>query len=239
MNTYRIKWRGLTPSGVYLEGTPRPKKKIKTIVNPREREKYLRRMMEDLQEREKEMLRLWAEAAARREQKGRDEGFREGFAAGREEGYEEGRESVKPIADKLSELTEHLVEERKKIIEGASRMVVELAYEIARRVVHDEISQRKDAVLKQVESALKKIVDKEKVVVRVHPGDLELVKEQESTWRAVVDGIKYFSVVEDKQLEPGDVVIETNSGIVDARIEVQLAHIKRVLTEVLENEPPG
>jgi flagellar assembly protein FliH len=235
MSSFKVKLKGETPDVAYLDGTPRPRKKRSKVVDPGRWDEYLRRMLDDMKTRERKLAAIWSDIARKEAEKARQAGHAEGFEAGKEEGFDEGKNSVEPVAAKLEELVAEMNEQRERIIGGASRFVAQLAFEIAVKVIHDELKSDPEKILKQVEAALEKVVDKERIVIKVHPSDTVVVEGEERNWVAMVEGIGQLAVTEDPNLEPGDVVIETNSGVIDARIEAQIAHMHKVITEVMQD----
>ena len=78
-----------------------------------------------------------------------------------------------------------------------------------------------------VKVALKRVSDHTLITVRLNPKDCNVVKRYQSVRTesdSLSDGIK---LAEDPLISRGSCVIETESGIIDARVEEQLREIER------------
>jgi len=153
-----------------------------------------------------------------------------GVRAGEEavrQGLESGvRETIQQLAATIAELADT----RADTIRRAEADAVRLSIEIARRVLHREISLDSSALEALIKAALDKLQSQEVHRVRVHP-------DQERLVQACLDEIgrgQSIIVVSDPVQPKGGVVFELSSGLLDASVDTQLAEIERGLTEQLE-----
>jgi flagellar assembly protein FliH len=72
------------------------------------------------------------------------------------------------------------------------------------------------------------LIAREKVTVRVNPADVEMLR---SHREALLNGhdVESVRVIEDQRVDRGGVVIETESGTIDAKISSQLREARRAL----------
>lgn len=106
--------------------------------------------------------------------------------------------------------------------------VVEVALEVARRVVGRELVTSPQAVLDVARRALRAAAGAGDILLRVAPDDLGAVREGEGPLRALVEH-GALSISEDPTLQRGEVIVETSGGRVDARIGAQLEAFRRAL----------
>jgi flagellar biosynthesis/type III secretory pathway protein FliH len=78
---------------------------------------------------------------------------------------------------------------------------------------------------------VRRVLGVERITIRVHPHDLAAVREQKSAIQANGDSIREIVVEADEGLEPGDSVLESDMGNIDARIATQLKQIENMLFE--------
>ena len=151
------------------------------------------------------------------------DGSARGQEAGRAQAAEEAREAIATLHD----LVESARTERRSIVDGAEPEVVRLALAVAERVLHREIEIQPDVVLGMVRVGLSRLSGREKVTVRVNPGDLATMREHRE---ALLNGndIEGLRIVEDQRVDRGGVVIETESGTIDAKIGTQLREARRL-----------
>lgn len=157
-------------------------------------------------------------------------------AAARAEGHEEGIELGRAAVD--VEMTEMVAtlrglvtsarDERHAIIDSAEGELVTLATSIAERVVHQHLAVEPNTVLENVRSVLTRLVSREVVTLRVHPADLAVMREHRDTLVASND-VERLRVIEDQRVDRGGVVLETESGTLDAKIGTQLREARKAL----------
>lgn len=110
--------------------------------------------------------------------------------------------------------------------------VARLGLEVARRLLARELAADRDAVKALAASAVMEARDRAVVTLRVSPSDAPRIAEARGALAALLRRAPGLEVREDAELAPGDVVVETEAGRIDARIEAQLAVLERVVDEV-------
>jgi flagellar assembly protein FliH len=152
-----------------------------------------------------------------------DQGFREGEIAARARLEAEVRETVSRLAEKISEIAA----QRPEMIRRAEADTVRLAIEIARRVLHREISVDSSALSALVGAALEKLGNQEIHRVRIHPDLEKLLKSSlEQAGRSSA-----IEVLPDPSLPRGGVTFEIGRGSLDASVDTQLREIERGLVD--------
>jgi len=89
------------------------------------------------------------------------------------------------------------------------------------------------AVLEAVRGALRALVDRERIVVLVHPEDLELVREAMDGVRGALGGVEHCEVQAERRVGRGGAIVRTPEGDVDARLETKLARAREVVERAL------
>jgi flagellar assembly protein FliH len=152
-----------------------------------------------------------------------DQGFRAGEITARKSLEAEVRETVSALAEKISEIAAQGPE----MIRRAEADTVRLAIEIARRVLHREISVDSSALSALVGAALEKLRNQEIHRVRVHPDLEKLLKSSlEQVGRSAT-----IEVLPDPALPRGGVTFEIGRGSLDASVDTQLREIERGLVD--------
>jgi flagellar assembly protein FliH len=152
-----------------------------------------------------------------------EQGFRAGETATRKSLEAEVRETVSTLAKKMAEIAAQGPE----IIRRAEADTVRLAIEIARRVLHREITVDPSALSALVGAALEKLRNQEIHRVRIHP-DLEKLL------RSLLEQFGRSATIEvlpDPALPRGGVTFEISRGSLDASVDTQLREIERGLTD--------
>lgn len=141
--------------------------------------------------------------------------------AGYEMGYQEG----------LAEVTERLTAVSKledAFLKDVEPKMIRLAYDIAEKVLNRELREERAAIVERVKGALRELSGSH-LVIRVNAEDLETVKAHQSELGSVVDALSTIIMKEDASVAKGDCVIESEIGVIEARLDSQLAAIKKAL----------
>jgi flagellar assembly protein FliH len=159
---------------------------------------------------------------------------RQAYEAGLRAGEESARRSLEAGVDEsvqqLAAAIAELAGMRGETIRRAESDTVRLSIEIARRVLHRELSIDGAALESLVKAALEKLQAQEVYRVRVHPN-------QEKIVRACLDRTgrgQAIAVVGDPVQPNGGAVFEISRGALDASVETQLAEIEHGLIDQLE-----
>ncbi|MCK5893916.1 MAG: HrpE/YscL family type III secretion apparatus protein [Endozoicomonadaceae bacterium] len=78
-----------------------------------------------------------------------------------------------------------------------------------------------------IRSALQHVRNERQVSVRIPPGHYTYVKEKVSEILADYKGVGFINPVSDPRLESGSCILESQIGVVDASIDIQLEALKR------------
>lgn len=163
------------------------------------------------------------ESMAQREKSAYELGFREGQ---RSVG-EAGEKALDAKLEQFSKNIEELRHLRRGILSTSEREVIHLALEIARKVVKREITIDEEIIITLVRVALKRVSDQTLITVRLNPMDYSVVKRHQSVGNAADILNEGIRLAEDPLISRGGCVIETESGLVDARIEEQFREIEK------------
>jgi len=148
----------------------------------------------------------------------RQAAFEQGLRQAREEFAAEIKASSERLAKTLSELASW----KRKLRAEAEAELLKLSLAVARRILRRELLTDPEAMHGLVYAALQKLQRREIWRVRVCPAGVEAVRScLENTAAASIE------VTADSSLKPGDLLIETASGELDASVDTQLLEIER------------
>src|SRR5947208_16279605 len=80
------------------------------------------------------------------------------------------------------------------------RELLELALGVARKVVQQELAERPEIWLGMIRAAVRRVVDRERIAVRVPPRLLAFLRDALPELRASLDAVKELDLVEDPSL---------------------------------------
>ena len=159
----------------------------------------------------------------------RAEGFNEGYSAG----AADARGVVEPAAEALRAAAAELQALRGDVAERAERATVELALRIAEQVVQASLAVEPERVVDAVRGALRRLVERDRVLVLVHPDDLDVVREHAGALVAELGGIEHCGVEADRRVGRGGAIVRTGEGEVDATLETKLERAREVVEQEL------
>ncbi|MBM3274288.1 MAG: hypothetical protein FJZ00_03990, partial [Candidatus Sericytochromatia bacterium] len=162
-----------------------------------------------------------------------------GYTEGRAQADEEGAKIVEEAIETLNRARLSYP----RAVKDNQEKLIELALQVAEKVIAEEIAARPDLVLQTLDSALVRVTDMESVTIRVNPDDLPIVQEKEEEYRDLLAQVKKLEFTSSPKIARGGVFIETSSGSVDATIKTQLSVIsevfratRRELEEIMDAE---
>ena len=149
------------------------------------------------------------------QKQGHDEGYAEGFKSGEDAA----REELKPFLETVEGLVSTLTGFRKDMYDKVEREMVEMVIRLAKKVIHFEFSTRDDAVQEMIRLAVQSVLDRESMVIKINPKDKGYAESFRPELHNLFGDIKNITFEEHSGVERGGCVVETNFGVVDARID--------------------
>lgn len=172
----------------------------------------------------------------------RDQARAEGLETGRREGYEAGfaegtaagnlaveaarGHEVAVFSQAMSDFVSRAQNAVDAWYAAAEERLATLAVEIARRALAGELSATRDSVLAIVREALDEVRDGSTVRVFVNPMDHGLLESHQAEIVASLANVNGITVVSDPLIDAG-CRLETEFGVVDARVESYLSRLEK------------
>ncbi len=175
-------------------------------------------------------------------EKGHQEGFAEGHAAGleagRQEAFNQALEEFRAARDQeIANFKVGLEASLQRVepaihdwFNQAEEQYGEIAIDLARRILHTELSMNRESSLQIVREAIKEVTHSLTCRIKLNPFDSEEVAKHKAELIRLSGNLRDIEIVEDTSIV-GGCLIETEGGVVDARIESQILSVKRNLKE--------
>jgi flagellar assembly protein FliH len=160
------------------------------------------------------------------EEAARLQGHGEGYEAGYAEGLRTAEDAMARNLQHLTQLLANVHENQATFFRAAERQVVDLALQIAQKVVEREIENMPDLAVNVIRGALEEMDARTAQRLRLHPDDEEVVRRR---WSQVVPPGVNVELVIDDRVQPGGAIIETTQGQVDAQLDTKLAQLGNAL----------
>ncbi len=179
-----------------------------------------------------------------------EESRAKGYAEGYEQGLAEGKEAGSRVAYQVAydaasaarnaELQSFVASLEKTLAsaneamtrwyELAEEEMEQLVLDVAHKVMLSELKLGRESVLAIVKEAMSEITHASEARLRVNPLDTPVMKSFKREILACAPSVRGLEIVDDATIE-GGCMIETDGGLVDARIEKKLTLISRAMKE--------
>lgn len=165
----------------------------------------------------------------------REEAYNQGFHNGKEEGMtagkELGRSEIEPQTKLLQNLIQSFQDEKKSFYQENEVFIVKLAVEIAKKIIRRELKQTPEILIYVVREALRQITHSGRITIKVNPDDIKLFDQFRSVIKDQIAAFENVDFIPSDEILAGGCFIESESGIVDAQLDVQLKKIEESLLE--------
>lgn len=173
------------------------------------------------------------EEARKEAEKIKEEARERGFQIGRDEGFNIGRMEVEKLIERLRTIASYIVEKRDEIINKSEQQIIELILMLVKKIVKYLSENEERVVIENIKSALNKIKGKTTIIIRVNPDDLDIATKYKEEFLKLLEEGSSIKIFEDVFVDKGGVIIETDMGIIDARISRQLEELEEKIKSIV------
>jgi len=168
-----------------------------------------------------------------------EKGKAEGFAAGEKAGHDKAKAAFDAEIAKLKEQTakyfKQLEDSKKAMINGLEHILLRFCVELTKKIISCELETNKEMITATIKRALSMIADRENILIRVAPEDMETASGNKDFLSSVTERLEHVRIEVDARINKGGCVIESNSGTVDARLGVQLDEVEALVEKAWES----
>jgi flagellar assembly protein FliH len=157
-----------------------------------------------------------------------EEAYRAGLTEGEQRGREAALKEVAPAIAELRRLAASLTHLREQRIADAEQDLVEVATEMARRILHGELRQDTDSVLRLARACVQEAGESEPLVLHVAVEDVDLVRTHLPDLASELAEAE-LRIEPDATIPRGSVVLEAGSRCYEGRPERILAQARAQL----------
>ncbi|WP_213358266.1 HrpE/YscL family type III secretion apparatus protein [Chlamydiifrater phoenicopteri] len=133
---------------------------------------------------------------------------------------------------KLAELDASI----KSFKESIKASLVPLAIASVKKIIGKELETNKETVVSIISGAIKELSQNNRVVIFVNPNDLEAIEKQRAELKKIIEYAEVFIISSKPEIEPGGCLIETESGIINASLDVQLQALENAFNKILKQK---
>ena len=168
------------------------------------------------------------------QREGHDEGVKQGRIDGEVAVKNELADTIRQANEKAMKTLQDAKEQTAEYFIRAEDDIVAIVMRAIEKILPQHFLDVPQVVLPVVREAIKYVRDQKEIKVHVEPESYDLVLMARSEFQSMLtDGTAVLEIVSDDTLKPGDCVIETPNGGVDARLLTQIELMKNAVESVL------
>lgn len=126
----------------------------------------------------------------------------------------------------------NIANDYKNTMNSMEKEIVELAVDIAEKIVAKEI-EKNDYILGIVTEAVEKSASKKDTILKVSDSDYEFIINNKNEILMNVEGFGEVEIVKESSLERGSCLVETKFGIIDGSLKTRMSQIEKEVQRVL------
>ncbi len=185
-----------------------------------------------LAEAEQQIEVWWLEKRAEDEEAAeatRQEGFEQGYAQGALQAEQEMREQWEQKLEEASSVLKAAYAMREQIIQEAEPFLVELSSAIAEKIMDQQLTLQPEIAIGLIRKSLSRRREQGVITLCVSPSQLSFVQAAREELLLSIDSQAELQILPDSTVKDSGCVIRSAFGSIDARLDTQLAEIKREL----------
>jgi type III secretion protein L len=132
-------------------------------------------------------------------------------------------------ADQAQHMREEIAGLHERMLKEVESEVVRAVMRVAGDLLVAELQAREDAVVDVAATALLAAKAAREINLRACPRDAPILRKHKIRLVSVLTRAKDLEIREDRRVQPGGVLIETESGVIDAQLQTQLEELARAL----------
>ena len=186
-------------------------------------------LLDDAQAHANGLIEQAQQQAMQIHQVAQEEGFSQGYEHGKQIAFEE-------MSDQIAQINQLLLlaeKERKARIKKSETFIVELAMQIAYTLFARELQEETERYAASLTLQLLEEVDKaHEIEIRVSAEDFASVLDRREHFERLLSQTAECSIIIDHALHQGDVVIATEQGTVDGRLDIRFEQVRQILLAI-------
>ena len=145
-------------------------------------------------------------------------------AAGFEEGYQTWTEYIAKLEAEINQVRQDM-----------EKLLIPVALKAAKKIVGREIELSEDTIVDIVVNSLKAVSQHKKITIYVNKKDLDPLEKSRTRLKQIFESLEVLSLRERADIPQGGCVIETEGGIINARLENQWSALERAFASMMRH----
>jgi len=163
-------------------------------------------------------------------QKSREDSFQAGYDEGKQRTLQEAQNQIEAVQHEMKQVELRYVE----AIEQMERPLLDLAKEMAKEVIQQNIklnSETDTILVERLRKFLNEIIEQNNIIIEVNPSQISILKSGEVTEKLGLAEKKDVKIIGNESLKPGEAHIETEAYFIDGSFE---NHTDKIQNELIK-----
>lgn len=160
----------------------------------------------------------------------------ESYETGYQEGMEHAKNEIKEAYERKITEAEAVLRQayqaKEQLVQEAEPFVVSLSFAVAEKIIQKQLSVEREIVLELARKTLSRKRESGTITLCVSPEQFAYVHAAREELSLAVDSQAELQIIPDSSVNDGGCVVRSALGSIDARIDTQLAEIKKALMQV-------
>jgi len=131
---------------------------------------------------------------------------------------------------------EKLESEIVKVRKDSQKMIVPIALKAAKKIVGREIELSEETIVDIVLNYLKAVTTHKKITIYVSKKDLNVLEKNRTRLKSVFESLETLSIREKADIEQGGCIIETEGGIINAKLKNQWEVMEKAFQTLMKDQ---
>ncbi len=215
--------------GLNAEAVDAVPKEPEPVISPEEIRKMAQEEADDmLADAKKQADEILAEAE-RQATAIREEARNSGFVQGNQEGTAKAQEELSRLRSEMEEEQRQLEEDYRQRVQELEPYLVDIVSDVFEKVFHVQFDDKKEILVYLIEKVILNAEGTKEFQVRVSRADYEFVEGQKDVISAEVGASILVDIMADASLQEHQCMIETDSGVFECGLDIQLANLLATL----------
>lgn len=174
------------------------------------------------------------EEAEKIKNQAREEGYQKGYQEGQDAANNECIQKKEELEIQMQEFIARLEEQEEILVRTTEHKMVDILCQLIPVITGVAIENQKDVILYMINVAMHDLDNSRHFVIRVSGDDYKEVSERKEEIYGARNPNIDLEIFEDAKLSPMQCLIETDNGIVDLSLGVQLDNLKKALKLMIQ-----
>lgn len=137
---------------------------------------------------------------------------------------------------KWNEMIKQLEDEIKKVRRDMENSIVPLALTAVKKMIGKELEIKPETIVDVVATALKTVSQHRRITIYVNKLDLDFLEQERPRIKSLFEHLETLSFTSREDIQRGGCIIETEAGIINAKLESQFQALESAFKSFFQNK---